>query len=322
MARAERNRKALLVGIDNYEEFPLDGCVNDAKRLAELLKRNDDGSINFHCRTLLAGSDEVTESTLMAEIKALFKDEAAFALFHFSGHGAINELGGYLVTTDSQESDEGVRMRDVIDLANQSKVGEVLIILDCCHAGDLGNLVDAKNIVQLREGVSVLTAARDTQFAMEDDDENAGVFTILLASGLSGGAANILGQVTVAGLYSYVDQALGPWAQRPLFKAHLSSFAPIRSCKPLLDPQFIRKLTTYFDKRAAVKALDPSFEPTTKPKNKANEAVFSDLQKMRATGLVVPETEEHLYFEAINNGGCKLTPLGQHYWGLVKKELI
>lgn len=322
MKDSARFRKALIVGVDNYEEYPLDGCVNDAKRLTEVLKRNEDGSINFHCRTILAGDDEVTESSLKREVESLFKDPAAFALFHFSGHGTINNLGGYLVTQDSQEYDEGLRMRDVIDLANKSPVDEILLILDCCHAGNLGNLPDVDNTAQLREGVSVLTAARDSQFAMEAEDENMGVFSTLLASGLEGAAADILGQVTAGGLYAHVDQALGPWAQRPLFKAHLSSFAPIRTCKPAIEHQALRSLVEHFKKADATKKLDPSYEPTAKPKNKENEATFAVLQKMRAARLVEPVNEEHLYFEAMNSGGCRLTHLGQYYWRLVNSDLI
>jgi hypothetical protein len=315
-------RKALIVGIDNYSDYPLDGCVNDAKRLTGLLERNEDGSKNFHCTTLLAGSDEANEADLMGAIKALFGGEAPFALFHFSGHGAVNDLGGYLSTQDGQQHDQGVRLTDVIDLANKSPVREILIILDSCFSGAAGNLSNVNNTVQLREGVSILTAARDSQLAMEDEEEEAGVFSLLLASALEGGAADVLGRVTVASLYAYVDQAFGPQAQRPLFKAHLSSFASIRNCKPALEPQALRALTEYFEKRDTVLSLDPSFEPKKSPKSKKNEAIFAGLQKMRAARLVEPVSEEHLYYEAINKGGCKLTRLGQFYWRLVNSDLI
>lgn len=322
MGNGNGSRKALIVGIDAYPDYPLEGCVNDAKKLTSLLQRNDDGSINFDCQTLLAGDDEVNEADLIGAIKALFKDKADFALFHFSGHGAINDLGGHLSTQDGQENDEGVRLTDVIDLANKSPVGEILIILDSCHSGDAGNLSNVNNTVQLREGVSILTAARDTQFAMEDETEPAGVFSLLLASALEGGAADILGRVTVAGLYAYVDQAFGPWAQRPLFKSHVSSFASVRNCKPALELQSLRALTEYFETGDAVRALDPSYEPDEKPKNKKNEAIFAGLQQMRAARLVEPVSEEHLYYEALNSGGCKLTRLGQYYWKLVNDGRI
>jgi hypothetical protein len=37
---------------------------------------------------------------------------------------------------------------------------------------------------------------------------------------------------------------------------------------------------------------------------------------------VEPIKEEHMYFAAMNSTGCRLTPLGKHYWSLVKAERI
>ena len=43
-------KKALVVGIDDYPSSPLHGCVNDATRVANLLKSNGDESPNFEVR--------------------------------------------------------------------------------------------------------------------------------------------------------------------------------------------------------------------------------------------------------------------------------
>lgn len=41
-------RKALCIGIDNYEHVPnLSGCVNDANAVGTALERNTDGTMNF-----------------------------------------------------------------------------------------------------------------------------------------------------------------------------------------------------------------------------------------------------------------------------------
>ena len=40
-------RKALIVGIDNYTQCPLNGCCNDAEHMAQALRRNGDDSPNF-----------------------------------------------------------------------------------------------------------------------------------------------------------------------------------------------------------------------------------------------------------------------------------
>lgn len=45
-----QDRKALVVGIDEYASTPLYGCVADAKAVAEVLAKNGDGSPNFEIR--------------------------------------------------------------------------------------------------------------------------------------------------------------------------------------------------------------------------------------------------------------------------------
>src|SRR5437867_2660543 len=103
-------RRALCIGIDFYSFGPLGGCVNDAKRMAALLARHEDGSPNFDCRTIVApnggAADVLTRAKLKQAIDQLFKDKADIALFYYSGHGTENNLGGYLVTQDAKTYDE------------------------------------------------------------------------------------------------------------------------------------------------------------------------------------------------------------------------
>lgn len=51
-----------------------------------------------------------------------------------------------------------------------------------------------------------------------------GVFTDLLLQALQGGAANITGQITPGSVYAYIDQALGEWKQKPIFKTNIKRF--------------------------------------------------------------------------------------------------
>ena len=39
-------RRALIVGVDHYGDYPLSGCIADAQALAGILRRNSDGSRN------------------------------------------------------------------------------------------------------------------------------------------------------------------------------------------------------------------------------------------------------------------------------------
>jgi uncharacterized caspase-like protein len=316
-------RRALVVGIDDYPGAPLAGCVNDANALAALLKTHEDGSPNFALRTITQPSQKITRSSLRSALAKLFSDsdEADVALFYFSGHGTENNLGGFIVTPDASRYDEGVSLVDVLTFANKSKARECVIILDSCHSGHLGAVpAIANEQASLREGVSILTASRAAQEAVESGGR--GLFTELVCGALEGGAADVLGNTTVAGVYAYVDQALGPWDQRPLFKASLSKLVSLRNNRPSVEVDILRQLPAWFPTADHLFPLDPSYEPDAEPKNADHEEVFGHLQRCRASKLVEPVDEVHMYYAAMKRTSCRLTPLGVHYWRLAQSGRI
>jgi len=318
-------RRALCVGIDEYEFGPLNGCVNDAQRMKAVLEKQHDGSPNFDCKTLTApqglGRDIVTRAILREHLQRLFKDPADVALFHFSGHGTTNNLDGYLVTQDASKYDEGVGMGEILKLANDSKAREVVILLDCCFSGQLGNLpaIDNSKAV-LREGISILTAGRGDQVSVETG--GGGVFTSLVVDALEGGACNLLGAVSAPAIYAYVEAALGAWDQRPLFKAHVSSVLELRCCTPPIDRRILRKLPALFPLPAEDLPLDPSYERSLPNSDTAKVFDFHDLQALNRVHLVIPVDEQHMYDAAIHAKACRLTPSGRYYWRLAKDNRI
>ena len=318
-------RRALCVGIDEYPGEPLRGCVGDAERITAVLRTNHDGTPNFDCRTLTAplgmGLNLITRTVLREAIERLFRDRADIALLHFSGHGTINNLDGYIVTQDARKYDEGVAMGEIIKWANNSKATEVVIFLDCCFSGSLGNLPAVDNTkALLREGVSILTASRSDQPSVEIG--GGGLFTSLVIDSLAGGAADVLGAVTVPGVYAYVETALGAWDQRPLFKSHVSQLVPLRQCTPPIDWATLRRLPTLFPLPAEDLPLAPAYESTSKTADPAKVRVFKDLQALSRVHLVVPCDAEHMYDAAMNSKPCRLTPSGRYYWRLAKDHRI
>lgn len=321
-------RKALVVGINNYNKIPLKGCVNDAKEVAEMLKRHNDGSINFDVN--LACNIQ-SKSELRGLIRNLFSGENEVELFYFSGHGYINELGGYVVTPDYAADDWGVSMNDIIDFANLSNSGNKVIILDCCHSGAIGNLTINDKICEIRNGVTILTASKNNESAIEVDGH--GVFTRLLIDALNGGAANLQGNITLGSIYAYIDQSLGAWdAQRPLFKTNISSFISIRNVNPRISRDDLNIILECFSSENEEFTLDPSFEFTNTLKdaikpikpyaNPNNVEKFKILQRLESVDLVEPVGEEHMYYAAMNFKACRLTPLGKYYWKLLMKDKI
>ena len=203
-------RRALVVGIDAYSSSPLRGCVNDAIAIADLLRTHEDGSPNFDVQLVTAPSTTITKASLRAQITQLFNhDDAEVALLYFSGHGTENNLGGYLVTPDATAYDEGINLTEVLTSANHSRASERIIILDSCMGGAFGDIpATGSSTANLEPGVSVLTASKAGQVSVERGGR--GVFTELVCGALEGGAADVLGDVTAAAIYTYVEQALGP----------------------------------------------------------------------------------------------------------------
>jgi len=258
---------------------------------------------------------------LREAIEQLFAGDSAMALLYFSGHGYIKSTGGYLVTTDAKKYDEGVSMDDVLNLANQSKARNKVIILDCCHSGALGSpSITGSGLAQLSEGLSVLTASRESEYAVEVN--GSGIFTSLVVDALKGGAADLRGNVTPGSLYAYVDEALGAWDQRPIFKTNVTSFAPLRMLQPKVPSETMRKIVNYFATPDSEHPLNPSYEDTHASAIPKNVAIFKDLQKFQGVGLVVPVDAEFMYFAAINSKSCRLTALGYQYWRLVNEKKL
>jgi len=309
-------KRALLVGINDYPAAPLLGCVNDAEAMERLLRRHDDGRVNFDTQLLISDRETITRGRLRESLEVLFADPAEVALFYFSGHGTENDLGGYLVTSDATAYDEGVSLTDVLALANRAAhIREVAIIIDSCHSGWLGTVPAIDNThASLREGLSILSASRSSQASLELGE--SGMFTELVCSALDGGAADILGNVSVAGIYAYVDQAFGAWDQRPLFKSHVSRMLSLRTAKPAIDIVILRRLPDWFGTPDAEFPLTPRHERTAEPKDSDAEATFRCLQRCNRVKLVEPVGEEDMYYAAINGTGCRLTALGRFYWKL------
>ncbi|MBA3288831.1 MAG: caspase family protein [Acidimicrobiia bacterium] len=307
-------KRALLIGIDEYDNVrPLAGCVNDVTAVRPLLARNDDDSPNFECQLLTGPPGRVGRPALLQALADLFAPGADVALLYFAGHGINTGNDVTLVTTDGVEHAWGVGFSEVMGQVTGSKVPEVLIVLDCCYSGAAAGVpqLGAAHAV-LRDGVSILTASRSDQPAVEV--RARGVFSQALCGALEGGAADVLGKVTLAGLYAYLSESFGAFSPRPTFKSNVDRLRDLRHCRPWVAPAELRRLPELFALVDAELPLDPSYEPTAGLGDAAHEADFKLLQRCRGARLVEPVGVEHLYFAAMQSLPCRLTPLGRHYW--------
>jgi hypothetical protein len=316
-------RKALVVGINSYSRMSrLFGCVTDARAMEAVLARHADGSLNFDVELLLASGpkEAVTRKALKEKVRELFADDAEIALLYFAGHGSIETTGGYLCASDSRTGDEGLPLGEILTLANASRTRNKVIILDSCHSGIMGSNPIAPQTALLAEGITILTASTAEQYATE---ENAGgVFSLLLVDALQGAAANLVGDVTPGSVYAHIDQSLGSWGQRPVFKTNVKQFVSLRKVEPPVPLADLRRIAEFFPTPGFAFKLNPSFEPESKVPNKKNTALFAILQKYNRVNLVVPVGAPHMWHAAMKSKSCKLSVLGEHYRRLVALKRI
>jgi len=328
-------KKALIVGIDDYSHNPLNGCVNDAITLANIMEKNGDGSPNFSVRLLTSNQNCITTDLLSKSMHQLFTGVADVALLYFAGHGIINPdtNTGYIVSQNGEQGSWGISIAEILGLANSvhPNIKSSVIILDSCYSGFAGEIPALVNqqVSTIGTGVTILTACHRNQTASEYDGH--GLFTSILIDGLCGSCADICGRITPASLYSHVDQTLGPWEQRPIYKANVQSFISLRQVNPKISLEYLRNLPIYFPDSNYEFPLDPSFEPDREniPErlqylsvNDEHVRIFKELQMFNRHGLVIPMNAEHMYYAAIRSTSCKLTALGVHYRKLALMKRI
>lgn len=328
-------RKALVIGIDKYPTSPLSGCENDAVAVATTIEKNGDGSPNFSVKLLTSDKSNVTSEAIQTALSELFKGDADTALFYFAGHGIISPTtnAGYIVSQDGKKGSWGVSLSEILGMANGAypRIKSTVIILDSCSSGYAGEVagINNENIAALGTGVTILTACHREGTANEMDGH--GLFTGILLDGLSGSSADICGRITPASIYSHIDQTLGAWEQRPIYKANVQTFVTLREVAPKVSLDILRRLPQYFPNATDHFKLDPSFEPDREnipehlrniPANEDNVRTFKELQTCNRFGLVIPVDAPHMYYAAINSTACKLTGLGAHYRKLAEKGRI
>lgn len=322
-------RKALVVGIDHYSHIgDLYGCVNDAHSVKAVLERHSDGSVNFgvELHTASGAGDPLSRGTLKKKVTELFRDDCDVSLFYFAGHGHIEATGGYLCASDCQSGDDGLALGEILTIINTSPAKNKILILDSCHSGIAGT-PPGQETTALKDGTTILTASTQDQYANEKN--GSGVFTTLLVNALSGAAGNLVGDVTPGSIYAHIDQSLGPWKQRPVFKTNVKTFVSLRKVQPPIPTEDLRRIVEFFPVPGFLFQLDPSYEPElngrpagSAPPDPANTLKFAVLQKFNRVNLVVPEGAPHMWHAAMESKTCRLTVLGEHYRNLVAEGLL
>ncbi|HAA20838.1 MAG TPA: peptidase C14 [Cytophagales bacterium] len=323
-----RSAKALIIGLGDSPKSMalLPEAKKNAVRMGKVLASNYDESPNFHCRTFLSGnSDEpLTTGFLMEQIEELFSTEAHIILFYFSGHGYPTQIGGSLVTEDFEGNNPGVPFTYILSYAehalSERKANEVVIILDCCYSGDVGDVsLLGKDKALLPKGLTILSSSGGNELSFTRGDGNGTIFTYHLTNGLEGGAADLLGNITIISLFNYVSRLLDAgWMQTPYLKTYSSNMYSLRLADPKILLEDLREIISLFPQKRP-HPLDPSYEETSEEADAIHVEKFKKMQTYNRQGLVVPVNVFSMYDAAINSESCELTTEGEYYWSLISR---
>lgn len=294
-------KKALIIGIDKYHSYiNLKGCVEDANNMYGKLLENEDQTPNFTCKKYTTDMVPIVEVWLRKLLTDFFENEADLGLFYFSGHGIATPSGTFLVSTDASSYNEGIALNELIELASRSKIRNKILVLDCCHSGDAGNLhFMGKNISILPRGVTILASATLAQKAVSD--KSGSKFTRVILEALDGGAADLLGNITLARLYDYIDSQFDPFEQRPVLKAYLTENLPLRKISPPTGQlETLKAMARAFPSKKQTKTLNLDAD------------IIGKLERLNLIREVKTQEAEKKY---------SLTHLGMYYWTIVRRNI-
>jgi WD40 repeat protein len=226
-------RDAVVVGINAYQALPsLKAPARDAEAIAQVLQTNGEFRVHRMPEVIQAGQPSIGHKTqvtlrdLETALINLFKPKGGHspetALFYFSGHGLQREAGvreGYLALSDSQPDKGfyGLSLFWLRRLLQESPVRQRIIMLDCCHSGELLNFLEADSGAQPGTDRLFMAASRAYEPAFESLDSPYSIFTQAVLAGLDPQRV-AAGIVTNHSLTDYVNHTLKGEIQQPLFE--------------------------------------------------------------------------------------------------------
>jgi hypothetical protein len=233
------NRDALVVGINRYPSLKtsptdtgqhLQTAATDAEKIAQQLENYG----HFRVRRLPETStsplrvDEqalLTSLELERAIAQLFNPRTPnppeTALLYFAGHGLRKESGGitegFLATSDScpRKGMWGVSLKWLHELLQKSPIRQLIVWLDCCHAGEFVNCSSPHLRTSYSQQHFFISAARDFETAYSNLQSPHGALTEVLLKGINP-CHYPDGVVSHLNLGRFVEQKLTGTPQQPV----------------------------------------------------------------------------------------------------------
>jgi len=231
------NDYAVVIGVDHYPDFaPLNGAVNDAKKVHEWLLAPDGGALlKDNCKLIVSGQNndipiqDTIDQAFAEIIQKIGNTEGRRLYFYFSGHGMSDfdaeDIAMCLRRWSATMRRSAISCRKYRrTLQTSGRFAELVFWIDCCRirnirSGGMEPTFDwprpADSASETRYFLGFATSYLNPSFEVEAGaaagEEYEGIFTRVLLAGLKGGAAKD-GQVTAQSLKEYLDVNVPRWA--------------------------------------------------------------------------------------------------------------
>lgn len=229
------NGYALIIGVG----FDLPKTINDAKNIASFFRDSSRCAYPHDQIRLLVSEDANRDNILssLANLASQTKNNLeSTVVIYFSGHG-IYYPGfhilpfGYNLNAISNTAISG---DEILEAIKNIQCKKMILVLDCCHAGAIGNLHQSTDIEKgppppsffsiLSEGrgrIVISSSRKDEKSLIFHNEENS-VFTLALLESLAGlGTAEKDGFVRISDLITYISRNVPnrtQGRQNPVFK--------------------------------------------------------------------------------------------------------
>ena len=230
---------ALVVGIQTFPQRPdnnLTYPTADAQLVASTLRTRAAPLFEKVDIQLLIGASATDRDHVIGALKAMQAEvgpDDEF-VFYVASHGLVADGVYYLATSNLVSADparlkvDAISSKTLSDLLANIPATRKLVIIDTCDAGAAGQTLAASRGLRARDavtilgrtfGLTVLAATNSNQEAIEGGYQGHGLFTYVVADGLSGKAADATtGVVSSFLLADYVGDQVPLLAQTVLHR--------------------------------------------------------------------------------------------------------
>lgn len=222
MSFAVDRRRALVAGVGRYGATELSDLrtpPHDVRALSRTLGDPD------RCGFTVTELVDPDCRKLCLEIEALLNEAQRddLVLLYFSGHGKLDTRGAlHLCTGDTDLrglSSTAVSLSWIRERIDDSRVGQVVIVLDCCYSGAARGAFKSDAVrhgltTQMGQGRGkyLITSSTAMQLSLELAEDENSLFTKWFVDGLRTGKGDLDGdgQVTIGELFNYArEKVLG-----------------------------------------------------------------------------------------------------------------